>query len=106
MARGARPATTRHGLLPLLLLVAVALAARGARALDFEMNTQTKCVYEEINSGALVVGDYAVVHRDVPTQPVYADIRVSWWCVWCGSVATWSRAFGGAERWRGNRSWR
>lgn len=60
-------------LLPLLLL----LALGGARALDFEMTTQTKCVYEEINAGALVVGDYGVVHRDSPTQAVYADVRVS-----------------------------
>jgi hypothetical protein len=60
-----------------LLAAAAATLPKGAQALDFEMTTQTKCVYEEINAGALVVGDYSVVHREKPTQAVYADVRVS-----------------------------
>jgi hypothetical protein len=73
-------ARARRAMLPPLLLALVLALAGGARALDFEMNTQTKCVYEEINAGALVVGDYAVVHRDNAAQAVYADVRVSFFC--------------------------
>lgn len=71
-------ARARLLLLPPLLALLALMAAGGARALDFEMNTQTKCVYEEINAGALVVGDYSVLHRDNAAQAVYADVRVSW----------------------------
>jgi hypothetical protein len=73
MARGGR----QQPLLALALVVLVLAACGGARALDFEMNTQTKCVYEEINAGALVVGDYTVAHRDNAAQAVFADVRVS-----------------------------
>lgn len=64
-------------LLALAASSAMLLMPRGADALDFEMTTQTKCVYEEINAGALVVGDYSVVHRDNTGQQIYADVRVS-----------------------------
>jgi hypothetical protein len=60
-----------------LALLGCLVGAPLASALDFEMTTQTKCVYEEINAGALVVGDYSVAHRDTPTQAVFADVRVS-----------------------------
>lgn len=73
----ARSGGRQQLLLALALVAGLAAAGSGAHALDFEMNTQTKCVYEEINAGALVVGDYTVSHRDNAAQAVYADVRVS-----------------------------
>lgn len=47
-----------------------------ARALDFELVTQTKCVYEEINANVIVVGDYKAYNKDNPSLPVNVDVLV------------------------------
>ena len=65
----------RRGLV-LCLLLAAGLP-RALRALEFEMQTQMKCMYEEINANVLVVGDYKVFNRDHPTIQEYVDVRVS-----------------------------
>jgi len=59
------------------LLSLLYMAAWTASALDFEMQSQTKCIFEELNANVIVVGDYKAVNRDNPTVPVYVDIRVS-----------------------------
>jgi hypothetical protein len=55
-----------------LCLMAVGLAA----ALDFEMQTQTKCIFEELNANVIVVGDYKATNKDNPTLPIYVDVKV------------------------------
>lgn len=57
----------------LVICAAVQLAA----ALDFEMQAQTKCLFEEINANVIVVGDYKSVNKDSPTVPIYIDVKVS-----------------------------
>lgn len=52
------------------------LVAPAAWALEFEMLTQTKCIYEEINANVLVVGDYKAFNKDNTGVPVYVDVRV------------------------------
>lgn len=47
-----------------------------ARALEFEMASQTKCIYEEINSNVIVVGDFKAFHKDHPDIAQMIDIRV------------------------------
>lgn len=59
------------------LLSLVCLAAWGVSALEFEMQAQTKCIFEELNANVIVVGDYKAVNRDNPTVPIYIDLRVS-----------------------------
>ena len=51
-------------------------------ALEFEMQTQSKCIYEEINANVIVVGDYRAFNKDNAEIPVYVDVRVSggWPC--------------------------
>lgn len=46
-------------------------------ALEFEMQTQSKCIYEEINANVIVVGDYRAFNKDNAEIPVYVDVRVS-----------------------------
>jgi hypothetical protein len=59
------------------LVVALCLMAVGlAAALDFEMQTQTKCIFEELNANVIVVGDYKATNKDNPTLPVYVDVKV------------------------------
>jgi hypothetical protein len=60
-----------------LLLLALCLMAMGfAAALDFEMQTQTKCIFEELNANVIVVGDYKATNKDNPTLPIYVDVKV------------------------------
>jgi hypothetical protein len=59
-------------LLAVLCLTAAGLAA----ALDFEMQTQTKCIFEELNANVIVVGDYKATNKDNPTLPIYVDVKV------------------------------
>lgn len=47
-----------------------------ANALEFEMQTQMKCIYEEINSNVIVVGDYKAFNKDHPDAPQIVDVRV------------------------------
>lgn len=59
------------------VLVALLLAAAGlASALDFEMQAQQKCIFEELNANVIVVGDYKAVNKDSPTLPIYVDVKV------------------------------
>lgn len=60
----------------LLVASLLCLAGWAAVALDFEMQAQTKCIFEELNANVIVVGDYKAVHKDNPTAPVYIDLRV------------------------------
>ncbi|GFR47262.1 hypothetical protein Agub_g8949 [Astrephomene gubernaculifera] len=62
-ARSAR----RNG--PLLVLL-VAWLALCSQALEFEMQSQLKCVYEEINNNVIVVGEYKSLNRE-PSQAGY-----------------------------------
>ena len=62
---------------PLCLLLLLCLTVWTATALDFEMQAQTKCIFEELNANVIVVGDYKAVNRDNPTVPIYVDLRVS-----------------------------
>ncbi len=59
------------------LLSLACLAVWGVNALEFEMQAQTKCIFEELNANVIVVGDYKAVNRDNPTVPIYLDLRVS-----------------------------
>jgi hypothetical protein len=65
------------------LLSLVCLAAWGVTAFEFEMQAQTKCIFEELNANVIVVGDYKAVNRDNPTVPIYIDLRVSSACWRC-----------------------
>ena len=58
----------------------VALIIGAAQALQFEMQTQTKCIYEEINANVIVVGDYQAANRDNPGLPIYVDVKVKMFC--------------------------
>lgn len=49
--------------------------------MEFEMQSQTKCIFEELNTNVIVVGDYKAVNRDNPTVPIYVDLRVCTSCV-------------------------
>lgn len=65
------------GLLPCALAVVYALAAlRLAHGLEFEMQTQMKCVYEEINANVIVVGEYQAYHKDHSDMQQYVDVKV------------------------------
>lgn len=57
------------------LLSAFLIVGLGA-ALEFEMQTQSKCIYEEINANVIVVGDYRAFNKDNSEIPVYVDVRV------------------------------
>jgi hypothetical protein len=61
----------------LLVSALLCLAVWTAQALDFEMQAQTKCIFEELNANVIVVGDYKAVNRDNPSVPIYLDLRVS-----------------------------
>jgi len=60
----------------LLLLLLYVAAAGMAAALDFEMQTQTKCIFEELNANVIVVGDYNAANKDNPSLPIYVDVKV------------------------------
>eukprot|EP00798_Chlamydomonas_sp_ICE-L_P011320 gene11320-18594_t len=61
----------------LAILAALALShVLPLTALEFEMQMQTKCIFEELNEHALVVGDFKIFHRDVPDHPIPAIVRV------------------------------
>lgn len=60
-----------------LLILLLYIAAAGlAAALDFEMQTQTKCIFEELNANVIVVGDYNAANKDNPSLPIYVDVKV------------------------------
>lgn len=59
-----------------LLWVLVIGLVNLSSALEFEMQTQTKCIYEEINSNVIVVGDYRAFNKDNSDIPAYVDVRV------------------------------
>lgn len=40
------------------------------------MQTQMKCIYEEINSNVIVVGDFNAFDRNDPNLPIQVDVRV------------------------------
>lgn len=61
----------------ILALVSLMVLLPACLALEFEMQAQVKCIYEEINTNVLVVGDWSAFHRDSPTTPEHVDIRVS-----------------------------
>lgn len=71
MARS-RKAPRQLSLLAANVLLMIGLAG----ALQFEMQTQTKCILEEINSNVIVVGDYSAANRDNPGLPIYVDVKV------------------------------
>eukprot|EP00775_Hariotina_reticulata_P012968 gene12968-13097_t len=39
--------------------------------------TQTKCIFEELNANVIVVGDYNAANKDNPSLPIYVDVKVS-----------------------------
>ncbi|EFJ44742.1 hypothetical protein VOLCADRAFT_82736 [Volvox carteri f. nagariensis] len=47
------------------------------QALEFEMQSQIKCVYEEINNNVIVVGDYRSLSKDLnqPSPPVTVKVE-------------------------------
>jgi hypothetical protein len=59
----------------LRLLSGLLLLGLGA-ALEFEMQTQSKCIYEEINANVIVVGDFRAFNKDNAEIPVFVDVRV------------------------------
>lgn len=69
-------------------IVLVGLLAAGlVSALDFEMQQQTKCIFEELNANVIVVGDYKAANKDNPSLPIYVNVKVrlvalqrSWRC--------------------------
>ncbi|PSC71761.1 transmembrane emp24 domain-containing p24delta4-like [Micractinium conductrix] len=58
-----------------LLLVMAAMAPSAARAYEFDMVFQTKCVMEEVNENEEVSGRFNAFQRDQPDQPVTIDVR-------------------------------
>lgn len=59
------------------IAVVLVLAAAGlVSALDFEMQQQTKCIFEELNANVIVVGDYKAANKDNPTLPIYVNVKV------------------------------
>ena len=64
--------------------------------MEFEMQAQTKCIFEELNANVIVVGDYKALNRDNPSVPIYVDIRVSpvhaAWCLGCRTARQVQRA--------------
>jgi hypothetical protein len=74
--------------LGVVLLLVICAVGQLAAALDFEMQAQTKCLFEEINANVIVVGDYKSVNKDSPTVPIYIDVKV--WCPACS--LDWGRS--------------
>jgi len=62
--------------MPAVAAALVLLCLAPAWGLEVEMQTQTKCIYEEINANVLVVGDFKAFNKDNPSIPVYVDVRV------------------------------
>jgi hypothetical protein len=48
----------------------------GAWAMEFEMQTTTKCVFEEINNNVLVVGDYKAYHKEQLSLAMPVSVKV------------------------------
>lgn len=67
---------SRHPTLLCNLVLLVCLLFRCCEALEFEMQLQHKCIYEEINANVMVVGEYKIFHKDHPDFAQMADIRV------------------------------
>lgn len=63
-----------EGITAVLLLLGCVVPR--ASALEYEMQQQMKCVYEEINSNVIVVGEYKAFNKDHPDQPELVDVRV------------------------------
>lgn len=63
--------------MPAVAAALVLLCLAPAWGLEVEMQTQTKCIYEEINANVLVVGDFKAFNKDNPSIPVYVDVRVT-----------------------------
>lgn len=58
-----------------LLLALAVLLPGAARAYEFDMVFQTKCIMEDVNEHEEVVGHYAAFERDHPDHPVVLDVR-------------------------------
>lgn len=58
----------------LVLALCILLAARTS-AMEFEMQSQIKCVYEEINNNVIVVGEYKAYHKEVAGTPQLVDVK-------------------------------
>uniref|UniRef100_A0A7S0RXE0 GOLD domain-containing protein n=1 Tax=Chlamydomonas leiostraca TaxID=1034604 RepID=A0A7S0RXE0_9CHLO len=59
-----------------LLAAALVLLPLGTQALEFEMQTQQKCIYEEINQNVIVVMDFKAFNSHNPDQAENVDVRV------------------------------
>ncbi|KAL4420637.1 hypothetical protein ABPG75_010293 [Micractinium tetrahymenae] len=57
-----------------LLLMLAMLLPGPARAYEFDMVFQTKCILEDVNEHEEVVGHYAAYERDHPDHPVVLDV--------------------------------
>ncbi|KAG2441105.1 hypothetical protein HXX76_003957 [Chlamydomonas incerta] len=44
--------------------------------MEFEMQSQIKCVYEEINNNVIVVGEYKAFHKENPAQGITVSVKV------------------------------
>ena len=64
--------------------VLVLATFRSCLSFEFDMQGQHKCVYEEINSNVIVVGDWRAFHKDNELVDQQVDIRVGskqdWLC--------------------------
>lgn len=58
-----------------MLLVAMAALLGSARAYEFDMVFQTKCVMEDVNEHEEVTGNFAAFTKDHADQPVIIDVR-------------------------------
>jgi hypothetical protein len=59
-----------------LVAVLICLAVQLVSGLDFEMSSQSKCIFEEINANVIVVGDYKTTNKDNPNVPIVIDVKV------------------------------
>ncbi|KAG2484932.1 hypothetical protein HYH03_016318 [Edaphochlamys debaryana] len=65
------------GVLPWpLAVLGLCMLLAGASALEFEMQSQIKCVYEEINANVIVVGEYKAFHKENVGQGVFVSVKV------------------------------
>lgn len=62
--------------LSLLFAAALICLPFGAQALEFEMQTQQKCIYEEINQNVIVVMDYRAFNSHNPDMAESVDVRI------------------------------
>lgn len=61
----------------LFLAAALMCLMRAATAMEFDMQVQTKCIYEELNSNVIVVGDWKAYNKNNPTLPIYVSVKVA-----------------------------